>query len=158
RGAFPARARDGRRPRPPLSGHRHGAPRSRRRHPASPCAPPRSGARPPADARSLDRPPPRRRRHRAGRGAPPARACRPRGLHVRRASTLAAVLLLAACGLKTAPLPPEKVQPLEATSLVASSTTGGVQLVWRRPTNYTGGKRMNDLGGFEIERAGTTED
>jgi hypothetical protein len=77
---------------------------------------------------------------------------------VRRASTLAAVLLLAACGLKTPPLPPEKVQPLEATSLVASSTTGGVQLVWRRPTNYTGGKRMNDLGGFEIERAGTTED
>jgi hypothetical protein len=75
-----------------------------------------------------------------------------------RTSVLAAVLLLGACGLKTPVLPPEAVQPREAASLTANSTTGGVQLVWRRPTEYSGGKRMNDLGGFEIERAETAED
>jgi len=72
---------------------------------------------------------------------------------VKLARILAAGLLLAACGNKTPPVAPELVQPREAASLSATSTTGGVQLVWRRPTEYTGGKRMNDLGGFEIERA-----
>lgn len=72
---------------------------------------------------------------------------------MRTAAILAAVLLVTACGNKTPPLAPELVQPREATALAATSTTGGVQLVWRRPSEYTGGKRMNDLGGFLIERA-----
>jgi len=61
--------------------------------------------------------------------------------------------LLAACGNKTPIHPPEAVQPRPATSLIARSAAEGVVLTWRRPTEYTGGGRMNDLGGFEIERA-----
>ena len=72
---------------------------------------------------------------------------------MRPAAALAAVLVLAACGTKTPPLPPEVVSPREPASLTATSTTGGVQLVFRRPTETTGGKRMNDLGGFQIERS-----
>ena len=64
---------------------------------------------------------------------------------------LAAVLL--ACGNKTPVRPPELVQPKPATSLAASSAKEGVVLTWRRPNEYSGGGRMNDLGGFEIERA-----
>ena len=69
------------------------------------------------------------------------------------AALVVVVLLLAACGNKTPPLPPEVVSPREPSSLAATSTTGGVQLVFRRPTEYTGGRRMNDLGGFQIERS-----
>jgi hypothetical protein len=77
---------------------------------------------------------------------------------VRGAAGCAAALaiaggLLAACGNKTPLRPPEAVQPRPATSLVASSAKEGVVLTWRRPTEYTGGARMTDLGGFEIERA-----
>lgn len=61
--------------------------------------------------------------------------------------------LLASCGNKTPVRPPELVQPKPATSLVARSAKDGVVLTWRRPSEYTGGGRMNDLGGFEIERA-----
>src|SRR5262249_36638093 len=64
-----------------------------------------------------------------------------------------AVLLLAACGNKTPPLPPEVVSPREPASLAGTSTTGGVELVFRRPTETVGGRRMNDLGGFQVERA-----
>ena len=72
---------------------------------------------------------------------------------MRLAAASIAVLLLAACGNKTPPLPPEVVSPQEPASLAATSTTGGVQLVFRRPADTVGGKRMNDLGGFQIERA-----
>jgi hypothetical protein len=58
-----------------------------------------------------------------------------------------------ACGNKTDIRPPELVQPKAPTSLLARSTSGGVVLTWRRPGEYTGGGRMNDLGGFDVERA-----
>ncbi len=61
--------------------------------------------------------------------------------------------LLAACGNKTSIRPPELVQPKPATALVARPAKDGVVLTWRRPNEYSGGGRMNDLGGFEIERA-----
>jgi hypothetical protein len=77
---------------------------------------------------------------------------------MKRRRVVAAILLLsatalAACGNKTAVRAPEAIQPRPASALVASVVPGGVQLTWRRPTEYSGGDRMTDLGGFEIERA-----
>jgi hypothetical protein len=67
---------------------------------------------------------------------------------------LAATLAVAsACGVRSRPLPPELVQPDPPSDLVAKSVAEGVRLTWRRPTSYSGGKHMRDLGGFEIERA-----
>ncbi|MFN8544998.1 MAG: fibronectin type III domain-containing protein [Candidatus Binatia bacterium] len=68
------------------------------------------------------------------------------------------VLLLAlgvpsACGRRARPLAPELVQPMPPTGLVARTVPDGVQLVWRRPDAYSGGARMKDLGGFDVERA-----
>lgn len=61
--------------------------------------------------------------------------------------------LASACGVKGRPIAPELVRPGAPTQLVAKSTLGGVRLTWRRPTSYTSGKHMRDLGGFEIDRA-----
>jgi len=69
------------------------------------------------------------------------------------AAALLAVLLVTACGNKTPPLPPGVVSPREPSNLAGTSTTGGVLLVFRRPTETVGGKRMNDVGGFQIERS-----
>jgi hypothetical protein len=60
--------------------------------------------------------------------------------------------LPAACGNKTQVRPPQLIQPRPPTSLGAHSSREGVTLTWRRPVTYTGGGRMNDLGGFDIER------
>jgi len=73
-----------------------------------------------------------------------------RGLH---GLALGLVLLAAACGAKGAPLAPELVQPEGPADLGAISTPDGVRLSWTRPLHYQGGRRMNDLGGFAIERA-----
>ena len=62
-------------------------------------------------------------------------------------------LLVAACGVKGAPLAPELVQPEPPANLAAIATPEGIRLSWTRPLHYQGGKRMNDLGGFAIERA-----
>jgi len=62
-------------------------------------------------------------------------------------------LVLAACGLKADPVPPELVKPRPAGDLAAHSIPEGVKLTWDRPVLYTGGTRMNDLGGFDIHRA-----
>ena len=60
---------------------------------------------------------------------------------------------LVACGQKTPPVAPELVRPRAPSSLAASATAEGVRLAWNRPQTYTGGKRMNDLARFIIERA-----
>jgi hypothetical protein len=73
--------------------------------------------------------------------------------HRLRAVALVATLAASACGNKTPVRPPELIQPRPASALVASVVPAGVQLTWRRPTEYSGGGRMTDLGGFEIERA-----
>jgi hypothetical protein len=73
---------------------------------------------------------------------------------VRLALVLALGAALAvACGRKADPLAPELVEPTPPEDLSAVSTPDGVRLSWRRPTRYSGGARMDDLGGFTIERA-----
>lgn len=73
----------------------------------------------------------------------------------RRAAALLVVPVLAACGLKSAPVAPELVRPLPPTKVAATVVRGGVEVRWRRPTQYTGGGRMRDLRGFDVERAAT---
>jgi hypothetical protein len=68
-------------------------------------------------------------------------------------AALVAALVTSACGNKTPVRPPELIQPRPASALVASVVPAGVQLTWRRPTEYSGGGRITDLGGFEIQRA-----
>ena len=72
---------------------------------------------------------------------------------MRRTATAVLILALAACGRRSPPLPPELVQPLPPTSLVARSIADGVEVAWHRPDKYSGGQHMRDLGGFDIERA-----
>ena len=69
------------------------------------------------------------------------------------AAMLGVAVLAAACGLKSAPVAPELVVPLPPARVQAASTAAGVRLTWRRPMEYSGGGRMRDLGGFQIERA-----
>jgi hypothetical protein len=63
------------------------------------------------------------------------------------------VLLGPGCGQKGAVRAPELVRPEPPTDVAANSTAEGVRLTWTRPTRYTGGQRMRDLGSFAIERA-----
>jgi hypothetical protein len=74
---------------------------------------------------------------------------------MRLAALVAGGLVLAAlgCGNKGAVIAPELVSPEPPTDLAASPTPDGVRLTWTRPTKYTGGQRMRDLGSFIIERA-----
>ena len=65
---------------------------------------------------------------------------------------LAVLAGVVACGVKSKPLAPELVQPTPPSSLVAKSLAEGVRLTWRRPTQYSGGKHMRDLAGFDVER------
>lgn len=72
---------------------------------------------------------------------------------MRRLAALAALALVAACGVKGKPLAPELVQPLPPSGLAAASVAEGIRLTWRRPTRYSGGGHMRDLAGFDVERA-----
>jgi hypothetical protein len=72
---------------------------------------------------------------------------------VKNVLLLLAVALLLACGRKGAPIAPQLVQPEPAEALAAVSTPDGVRLTWLRPLRYSGGARMNDLEGFDVERA-----
>lgn len=70
-----------------------------------------------------------------------------------RTAALVLALCVAACGLKGAPQPPELVRPTPPTNLTAVGAPDGIKVSWLRPQRYTGGKRMEDLGSFLIERA-----
>ena len=61
--------------------------------------------------------------------------------------------VLAACGVKSAPVPPEQARPETITTLTAASVRDGIMLKWNRPLTYAGGNTMRDLGGFVIMRA-----
>lgn len=72
---------------------------------------------------------------------------------MRRRLALLSLGFLAACGVKGRPIAPQLVVPDPPGSLVAQATPDGVRLEWRRPQRYSGGKRLEDLDGFVIERA-----
>jgi hypothetical protein len=76
---------------------------------------------------------------------------------MRRLVVIAALAVVAACGVKSKPLAPELVQPVPPSGLVAKSLPEGVRLTWRRPTQYSGGKHMRDLAGFDVERSAGTD-
>ncbi len=51
------------------------------------------------------------------------------------------------------PRPPEDILPATITDLSATNAPEGITLSWSRPKTYIDRSRMNDLGGFVIERA-----
>ena len=67
------------------------------------------------------------------------------------------LLIFCSCGRKSPPRPPEDVLPKPITNLSASNTPQGIQLSWSRPSTYTNGVQMTDLGGFVIERSPGTD-
>lgn len=66
---------------------------------------------------------------------------------------LGASIVLAGCGIKSRPIPPQFARPERIADLNAASVQGGIRLSWGRPERYTSGARMRDLGKFEIMRS-----
>jgi hypothetical protein len=72
------------------------------------------------------------------------------------ATVIISILLAAAlpgCGVKSAPIPPEYARPERILSLHAAPAAGGIMLTWERPSRYTSGHEMRDLGDFLLMRA-----
>jgi hypothetical protein len=69
---------------------------------------------------------------------------------------LLSIILLPACGRKTAVRPPELVAPEPIVDLAAEVQNTGVRLRWSRPQKYVDGSDMDDLGGFVVLRATQT--
>jgi hypothetical protein len=66
---------------------------------------------------------------------------------------IAAVVLMAGCGVKSMPLPPEEVRPERIVDLRAMVVSHGIQLTWSRPQRYAGGQQMRDLASFTVMRS-----
>ena len=81
-------------------------------------------------------------------------------LNPKRSNALTIALVIAAlanaiflgCGVKSTPIPPEAARPEQILGLEAANAKDGIRLTWDRPTNYAGGEKMKDLGGFSISR------
>src|SRR6202035_1492324 len=72
------------------------------------------------------------------------------------AAALTASIFVAACGVKSPPIAPERAVPERIVGLDATSKKNGVLLSWERPDRTAGGGKMRDLGSFEIDRAENT--
>ena len=103
---------------------------------------------------------PRRRSGAVHSQTPPQGARTPMKLNPKRANALTLALVIAAlanaiflgCGVKSTPIPPEAARPEQILGLEAANAKDGIRLTWDRPTNYAGGQKMKDLGGFSISR------
>jgi len=85
------------------------------------------------------------------RGEPPGTPCvGPRSCPLARR---VARRPLVACGVKSAPRPPEDVLPMPIADLRGTSVAGGIELRWARPRETVDGRQLSDLAGFHIERA-----
>ena len=80
-----------------------------------------------------------------------------RSMPAQRLLVFGVILLSAGCGVKSSPIAPELIHPEPIADLRALPDNHGIKLSWGRPTHYTGGRTMRDLGGFVILRgAGTS--
>lgn len=68
-------------------------------------------------------------------------------------AALLAVSIVAGCGVKSAPIPPEAARPEQILDLEALPERHGIQLTWTRPQKYASGQSMKDLSGFTVMRA-----
>ncbi|HYB98889.1 MAG TPA: hypothetical protein VEC57_07095 [Candidatus Limnocylindrales bacterium] len=71
----------------------------------------------------------------------------------RFALTAAALMLVCACGLRTAPRPPEDTAPVMEGQVTAQASDGKVELTWKRADRSADGRRLEDLAAFVVERA-----
>jgi hypothetical protein len=60
---------------------------------------------------------------------------------------------LAACGVKSSPVPPQTVYPQAISDLSASADPAGINLTWSRPMHYVSGHSLRDLGSFVLLRS-----
>lgn len=67
-------------------------------------------------------------------------------------SVLATCVLLGACGLKTAPRPPEATAPVVPGDLNVKTSKDGVRVVWDRAQYSADGQPLDDLSTFVVER------
>ena len=67
--------------------------------------------------------------------------------------SLALTLVLAGCGVKSPPIPPEEAQPERIFDLQAVSRKDAIHVSWHRPDRYVNGGMMRDLGNFKLSRA-----
>jgi hypothetical protein len=68
------------------------------------------------------------------------------------ALALLSVLFFSGCGKKGDPRAPELATPKVIENLSAAAVPEGVQLTWRRPTEYVDGSELTDLTAFVIFR------
>jgi hypothetical protein len=69
------------------------------------------------------------------------------------AAVLAALPIVAGCGAKSRPIPPELTHPDRINDLSARPDPKGIRLSWSRPMKYSGGKALKDLAGFRVLRS-----
>ena len=78
---------------------------------------------------------------------------KPDALLFRLLAILIGSLLLAACGKKTAPLPPQTVIPAPITGVEYQLDENGATLSWQRPTRTDRGEKLARIDSFIVERA-----
>ena len=65
---------------------------------------------------------------------------------------VALVLCFCACGVKTPPVPPSRVEPARVDDLSASRGETGAVLSWTAPEMNADGTKLTDLAGFSVLR------
>jgi hypothetical protein len=66
---------------------------------------------------------------------------------------LGLTLGFAACGKKSAPIPPQLVVPESPGSLLVRNVADGLEITFKRPRRYVSGIALDDLASFEIFRS-----